>query len=172
MSVTPVPDRVEPPRDADERTSLEVWLEFRRATLAMKCRSLTSEQLARRAVPPSGLSLVGLVRHLTELERAYFRRGFAGEQVPWLHGDPADPGSWADFSGASAETAAADLAIWREECARSRVVAAMAPSLDGHAVGDPAVTLRWTMVKMIQEYARHNGHADLLRECIDGAVCE
>ncbi len=77
-----------------------------------------------------------------------------------------------DFSGASAETAAADLEVWREECARSRAVAATAPSLDSHAAGDPAVTLRWTLVKMIQEYARHNGHADLLRECIDGAVGE
>ena len=172
MSVAPVPERAEPPRDADERTSLEVWLEFHRATLAMKCRGLTPEQLARRAVPPSGLSLVGLVRHLAELERAYFRRGFAGEQVPWLHGDPSDPGSWVDFSGASAETAAVDLGVWREECARSRAVAARVPSLDGHAAGGPAVTLRWTMVKMIQEYARHNGHADLLRECIDGAVGE
>jgi len=161
-----------PPRDADERTSLEVWLEFHRATLAMKCRGLSPEQLARRAVPPSGLSLAGLVRHLAELERAYFRRGFAGEEVAWMHGDPAGPGSWRDFSDASAETAAADLEAWRDECARAREVAAAVPSLDGLAAGDPAVTLRWTMVKMIQEYARHNGHADLLRECIDGAVGE
>ena len=89
-----------------------------------------------------------------------------------MHGDPAGPGSWRDFSGASAETAAADLEAWREECARARAVAAAVPSLDGLAAGDPAVTLRWTLVKMIQEYARHNGHADLLRECIDGAVGE
>lgn len=172
MSVPPAPERIEPPRDADERTSLEVWLEFHRATLAMKCRGLTPEQLARRAVPPSGLSLLGLVRHLAELERAYFRRGFGGEAVPWLHGDPADPGSWVDFSGASAQTAAADLQAWREECSRARAVTAAAPSLDSPAAGDSSVTLRWTMVKMIQEYARHNGHADLLRECIDGTVGE
>jgi hypothetical protein len=161
-----------PPPDADERTSLEVWLEFHRATLAMKCRGLSPEQLARRAVPPSGLSLAGLVRHLAELERAYFRRGFAGEEVGWMHGDPTGPGSWRDFSEASAETAAADLEAWRAECARARAVAAAVPSLDGLSAGDPGVTLRWTMVKMIQEYARHNGHADLLRECIDGAVGE
>jgi hypothetical protein len=165
-------DRVEPPRDADERTSLEVWLEFHRATLAMKCRGLSPEQLARRAVPPSKLSLLGLVRHLAELERAYFRRGFGGEAVPRLHGSPDDPGSWTDFSGATAATAGADLEAWREECTRARAAAAAAPSLDSPAAGDPTVTLRWTMVKMIQEYARHNGHADLLRECIDGAVGE
>ena len=86
MNSDGVAGRVAPPRDADERTSLEVWLEFHRATLAMKCRGLSPEQLARRAVPPSGLSLLGLVRHLAELERAYFRRGFGGEAVPWLHG--------------------------------------------------------------------------------------
>jgi hypothetical protein len=168
----PAAERIEPPRDADERTSLEVWLEFHRATLAMKCRGLTPEQMARRAVPPSDLSLLGLVRHLAELERAYFRRGFAGEEVAWMYGDPAHPGSWADFSAASAGTAAADLEAWREECARARAVVAAAPALDAHAAGEPAVTLRWTMVKMIQEYARHNGHADLLRECLDGAVGE
>ena len=172
MSGAPGLERREPPRDADERTSLEVWLEFHRATLAMKCRGLTPEELARRAVPPSGLSLLGLVRHLAELERAYFRRSFAGEDTPWLHGDPADPDVWEDFSGASADTAATDLEVWRAESARSRAVAAAAPSLDSHATADAAVTLRWTMVKMIQEYARHNGHADLLRECIDGVTGE
>ncbi|MBM3696460.1 MAG: DinB family protein [Actinobacteria bacterium] len=172
MSGGPGLERREPPGDADERTSLEVWLEFHRATLAMKCRGLDAEQLARRAVPPSPLSLLGLVRHLAELERAYFRRGFAGEEIGWLHGDPEEPDSWSDFSGAAPATAAADLETWREECDRARRVAAAAPSLDSHAAGDAASTLRWTMVKMIQEYARHNGHADLLRECIDGAVGE
>lgn len=165
-------ERLEPARDADERTSLEVWLEFHRATLAMKCRGLTAEQLARRAVPPSGLCLLGLVRHLAEMERHYFRRSFSGEGLPWLHGDPADPGVCRDFEGASSATAEADVEVWRAECARSRLVTAAAPSLDSQAAGDAAVTLRWTMVKMIQEYARHNGHADLLRECIDGAVGE
>jgi len=172
VSKGPAFPRLEPPGDADERTSLEVWLEFHRATLAMKCRDLTPEQLARRAVPPSGLSLLGLVRHLAELERHYFRRSFAGEEVPWLHGDPSRPEAWRDFSGAEPGTAAADLAAWREECALSRRAGAAAPSLDSHAAADAAVTLRWTMVKMIQEYARHNGHADLLRERIDGAVGE
>jgi len=172
VSGVPGLERREPPRDADERTSLEVWLEFHRATLAMKCRGLTPEEFARRAVPPSGLSLLGLVRHLAELERAYFRRTFAGEEVAWLYGDPADPHSWRDFAGADPADAAADLEVWRSESARSRAVAAAAPSLDSHAAADAAVTLRWTMVKMIQEYARHNGHADLLRECIDGSVGE
>lgn len=171
MSPDPV-ERVEPPRDADERTSLEVWLEFHRATLAMKCRGLGPEQLARRAVPPSELSLLGLVRHLAELERHYFRRMFAGEEVAWLFGDPRGRGAWHDFSGAGPAGAADDLEAWRAECARSRQVAAAARALEAHAAGDPSVTLRWTMVKMIQEYARHNGHADLLRECIDGAVGE
>ena len=165
-------ERREPPHDADERTSLEVWLEFHRATLAMKCRGLTPEQLARRAVPPSGLSLLGLVRHLAELERDYFRRSFAGEDLPRLHGDTSDPDAWRDFAGADPADAAVDLEVWRAESARSRAVAAAAPSLDSHATADATVTLRWTMVKMIQEYARHNGHADLLRECIDGAVGE
>jgi len=171
VSTAPV-ERAEPARDADERTSLEVWLEFHRATLAMKCRDLTPEQLARRAVPPSGLSLLGLVRHLAEMERHYFRRAFGGEDLPWLYGDPSDFAAWRDFDGAEPGSAEADLARWRAECAAARSVAAASGALDAHAAGDPAVTLRWTMVKMIQEYARHNGHADLLRECIDGRVGE
>jgi hypothetical protein len=164
--------RVEPPKDADERTSLEVWLEFHRATLAMKCRGLSAEQLARRAVPPSNLSLLGLVRHLAEQERHYFRRSFAGEEIPWVYGEPGGADGGQDFQGAAAATAEADLEAWRRECAHSRAVVAAAPSLDAHAAGDRAVTLRGTMVKVIQEYARHNGHADLLRECLDGAVGE
>jgi hypothetical protein len=164
-------ERVEPPRDADERPMLEAWLEYHRATLALKCDGLSTEQLAERAVPPSTLSLLGLVRHMAEVERSWFRRTMAGEEAPPLYYSDNDPDG--DFDRVDGADPNHDFAVWEAECDRARGVVAAAPTLalvgrrqrDG---GD--VTLRWVLVHMIEEYARHNGHADLLRQSIDGSV--
>jgi uncharacterized damage-inducible protein DinB len=111
-----------PPLNADERTTLESWLDFQRATLAMKCEGLDDEQAAAASVPPSAFTLTGLVQHMAEVERNWFRRVLAREQALPIYDPQAD------------------------------------------------VNLRWIYIHMIEEYARHNGHADLLRERIDGTT--
>jgi uncharacterized damage-inducible protein DinB len=115
-----------PPLNTDERTTLESWLDFHRATLARKCEGLDDEQAASASAPPSGLTMTGLVQHMAEVERNWFRRVLAGEPARTL----TDTGRFLDQD----------------------------------------VNLRWIYVHMIEEYARHNGHADLLRERIDGAT--
>ncbi|GHA92899.1 DinB family protein [Streptomyces termitum] len=165
-------DRIPVPHaGADERTTLTAMLQFQRDTLALKCAGLTPEQLRERAVPPSGLSLLGLVRHAAEVERSWFRTVLAGEESrsPWT-----PPGSTgrADFDVEDAD-AEADLAVWRAECARSRAVVDAAASLDDTGrLGDAAYSVRYVLAHMIEEYARHNGHADLLRERLDGETGE
>jgi uncharacterized damage-inducible protein DinB len=163
------PNRIDPPYVAGERAMLESWLEYHRATLAWKCEGLDDAQLRERAVPPSPLSLLGLVRHMADVERNWFRRVLGGEDVPgiyWTDGDP--DGDFNDVDTAEVQEA---FATWRSECEHARRNAAAADSLDvtGQRRGE-AVTLRWILVHMVEEYARHNGHADFLRERIDGAV--
>ncbi|MEO6712481.1 MAG: DinB family protein [Mycobacteriales bacterium] len=163
----------EPAYILDERTMLENWLDYHRATLAWKCEALTPEQLCERSVPPASMSLAGLVRHLAEVERGWFRRTLGGEDAPAIYysdepgGDPDG-----DFNGASPDTVLADIALWRAEIDLARAQAAAHPSLDdtGRKRTGEEVSLRWIYVHMIEEYARHNGHADFLRERIDGAV--
>ncbi len=163
--------RTTPPCVAGERESLERWLDFHRATLLMKCQRLTGEQLARQAVPPSSLSLLGLVRHMAEVERAWFRRRFAGETgLGYLYCSDEFPDGEFDHAGAAG--AEADLAVFARECELARIAAA-GRSLDEtfmHEHDGAPVDLRWVYVHMIEEYARHNGHADLLREQIDGVT--
>ena len=167
----PEVDRTDPPPIAGERESLDSWLDFHRATLLMKCQGLTGEQLARRAVPPSSLSLLGLVRHMAEVERAWFRRRFAGDaELDYLYCSDDYPDG--DFDLADAASAEADLAALTRECELARAAAA-GRSLDDtfvHQLRGITMDLRWVYVHMIEEYARHNGHADLLREQIDGAT--
>jgi hypothetical protein len=163
--------RTEPSREADERSTLTGFLQYQRETLAMKSAGLTTEQLRERAVPPSDLSLLGLVRHMAEVERGWFRNVLNGEnsQRRW----PRKPGGeHADFDVDTADPGEA-FEIWHEECARSRDIMDAAESLDitGH-YGDEAFSLRYILTHMIEEYARHNGHADLLRERIDGTTGE
>ncbi|MEV5707749.1 DinB family protein [Actinoallomurus sp. NPDC052274] len=154
---------------ADERASAEAWLDHHRRTLLWKCGGLTAEQLKRRSVEPSGLSLLGLVRHMAEVERDWFRYRFAGERPGYLYCTDDDLNAEFDVSGADA---AADLAAYAREIQLVREVTA-GRSLDETFL-DPRrgveMTLRWVYALMIQEYARHNGHADLLRERIDGAI--
>jgi uncharacterized damage-inducible protein DinB len=168
--IAPDVDRLPAPYLADEATMLADWLDWHRATLLSKCSGLTAERLAVRAVPPSGLSLLGLVRHLAEVERAWFRRRFAGEDVPYLFSDEDNPDG--EFDDADPATAAADLAVLRREIELARAAVA-GRSLDEtfwHSHRAAEISLRWVFVHMIEEYARHNGHADLLREHLDGST--
>ncbi|MGH9067122.1 MAG: DinB family protein [Acidimicrobiales bacterium] len=164
-------ERVDPPYQADERAMLVAWLDWHRATLARKCEGLSGDQLRSRAVPPSALSLLGLVRHMAEVERAWFRRGVEQEDIGyrWIRGDDED----ADFNVGDQSSVEEGFAAWTEEIARARAVVAAAPSLEAtferHRDRDE-ISLRWVLVHMVEEYARHNGHADLLRERIDGAT--
>jgi uncharacterized damage-inducible protein DinB len=161
--------RAEPPLEAPEREMLTAWLDYHRTTLAWKCEGLTDEQLRQRAVPPSTLSLLGLVRHMAEVERSWFLRVLNGEDAPPRYYTDANPdGEFDDVQDADVAEA---FASWREDCERARERVAAAPSLDatGERRGE-LFSLRWILVHMIEEYARHNGHADLLREKIDGSV--
>jgi len=147
---------------------LESWLQFHRATLAMKCDGLSDEQLRDRAAPPSSLSLLGLVRHMADVELNWFRRVLSGEDAPGLFWSEANPdGEFNDVDGASVEEG---FTRWREECANARQVAGRMSLDDTGVRRGERVSLRWVFVHMIEEYARHNGHADLLRERIDGVT--
>jgi uncharacterized damage-inducible protein DinB len=149
---------------------LQAFLDWQRETLLYKCAGLTGEQLAERAVPPSHLSLLGLVRHMTEVERVWFRQRFAGEPVEFPFGDEAD----ADFERVDPARAAADYARLTEEFKLADAAVANA-SLDDtliHERTNQVISLRMVYLHMIEEYARHLGHADLLRERIDGATGE
>ncbi len=166
------------PRLGDERTTLVEALRCQRLTLEMKCQGLDAEAMARRAVEPSTMSLLGLVRHLAEIERATFRVMLAGQLVPRLYCSDGDRDG--DFDGAVAdpEVVARAWQAWREEVDFATSFVAAAPSLDvtgddplnQHGSGGGAMSLREALVGMITEYARHMGHADLLRERIDGRV--
>jgi uncharacterized damage-inducible protein DinB len=166
-----VTDRARPAQNAGEREMLTGWLEHHRGILVWKCEDLTAEQLRRRAVPPSSLSLLGLVRHMAEVERGWFRAVFLGEDVPDLYDRSADED--ADFNDVDQADPAAAFDDFEKECVASRLVLAQAASLDelskrpSERTGQPW-SLRWIVTHMIEEYARHNGHADLLRERVDG----
>jgi uncharacterized damage-inducible protein DinB len=164
-------ERLMPPLNADERTTLEGWLDFHRATLAIKCAGLDDAQAATTSVPPSGFTLTGLVQHMAEVERNWFRRVLAGEQVPPIYDPQADPrGPDGGFELSEGATLHAALTTWQAEVTHAREHCA-ARSLSGTGrFMDQDVSLRWIYVHMIEEYARHNGHADLLREHIDGTT--
>lgn len=159
-----------PPLVGDERAILTAFLDWHRTTFELKCSGVPVERLSERGVPPSRLSLHGLVRHLAGVERWWFRLQYAGEDVPMLYYSDDDPDQ--DFETLDGDVTEA-LAVWRAECDRSREIVAASPSLDRTGIqrssGQP-VSLRRILVHMIAEYARHNGHADLLRERIDGAA--
>ena len=164
----PTVQRDEPPRDGDERAMLVAWLDYYRATMLHKCAGLTGEQLAIRSCPPSPMSLSGLVRHLTEMERVYAHR-LADRDLPLLYCTQASPDG--DFEDVSAGAARDDLDIFAAHCARSREIMADLRLTDAFGRSE-RYTLRWVYLYLIKEYARHLGHADLLRERVDGAVGE
>ena len=148
---------------------LEGWLDYHRATLLTKCAGLTAEQLKRRAVEPSNLSLLGLVRHMALVERSWFRERAAGEDVPWLYSTVGNED--ADFDDVDDADAEADYATYLAELEAVRATAAKLSLEHEFATSrTPAISVRWVYLHMIEEYARHNGHADLLRERIDGTT--
>jgi uncharacterized damage-inducible protein DinB len=150
----------------DERGTLLEYLRRYRLTLEMKCADLEAEQLAQRSVPPSTMSLLGLIRHLSDVERNWFRRELAREDVPKLYATADDRD--ADFHGATADPAVVEeaWATWRAEVAFAERFVARTEDLA--TTGRTGVQLRDVLVHMIEEYARHCGHADFLRERIDG----
>ncbi|MFE9673735.1 DinB family protein [Streptomyces sp. NPDC006259] len=164
--------RTEPAQNADERTMLEGWLDYHRQTLAHKCEGLTDAQLRTASVPPSELSLLGLVRHMAEVERHWFRRVLVDDGAAPIHYDDEDPDG--DFHLTEKDTWQEAYATWQAEIGIARRNAAEL-RLDELSRGRSASTgepfnLRWIYTHMIEEYARHNGHADLLRECVDGVT--
>jgi uncharacterized damage-inducible protein DinB len=163
-------ERTGPPSTGPEREMLRAFLDFHRATLAMKCEGLTDDQLREQSSPPSALSLLGLVRHMAEVERTWFRRVINGEDVPLIWSDAGDFQAAYDAGQASSAEA---FRAWHEEIDLARSIEREASSLDvtGYqARWEEHVSLRLVMMHMMHEYARHNGHADFLREAIDGTV--
>ncbi|WP_051804177.1 DinB family protein [Streptomyces griseus] len=169
---TAAPERVWPAFTTGERQALEQWLDYHRGTLAVKCSGLTDEQLRTASVPPSDLNLLGLVRHMAEVERGWFRKVLGGEEAPWLYATEEDNDR--DIHTAEGDTYEEAYATWQAEIAHARELAAK-HSLDDlgagphHRTGE-LINLRWIYLHMIEEYARHNGHADLIRERVDGAT--
>ena len=161
-------DRPRIPRVAAEREALTAYLDYYRSTLEMKCRGVTPAQARARSVPPSTLSLHGVVRHLAGVERWWFQQNFERRDVPFLFFTADNPDL--DFEPPADADFAADLETWRTECAVSRGI------VNAHDLNDTArpldwyedIDLRWLMLRMIAEYAQHCGHVDLLREGIDG----
>jgi uncharacterized damage-inducible protein DinB len=155
----------------DERATLIEFLRGQRLTLQLKCAGLDAAQLASRSIEPSTMSLLGLVRHLADVERKWFRQRFAGQDAPTRYQSESEPDR--DFDGAVADQAVVDEAwdAWRDEVAFAeqftRETDLSFVGRDG--AGNP-ISLRELLVHMIEEYARHNGHADLLRERIDGRI--
>jgi uncharacterized damage-inducible protein DinB len=175
MTFTSPTKRSEPPEVADERESLTTWLDYHRDTLLWKLEGLDDEQL-RRPMVPSGLTLLGLVKHLTAVEHSWFVVTFAGTGEPELFESEDDRDL--DFHVQEDETTEATVNGYLRACERSREVVAAAASLDetfrfvdpGWPRDGQPGDLRWILVHMIEETARHNGHADIIRELIDGAT--
>lgn len=158
--------RAEEPFLGDERTMLDAVLQYHRETLLLKCAGLTSEQLKLRVVEPSSLTLLGLVRHLAEVELTWFRLRFAGLDVCYHYyreGSPDD-----DFDDLDTADAAADLATFADEVRLARETVAHRSLDDTFVHLDAERSLRFVYLRLIAEYARHNGHADLIRQRIDG----
>jgi len=167
------PSRPVLPRHGDERTQLTAWLDYYRATLLMKCDGLRLEQLTARPVATSALTLLGLLRHMAAVEQYWFEDILEGRDVQWYIDNEEDPD--ADFNDLSALSLMEVADMFDRACVTSRDIVAQR-SLDDSATRDNAawggekVDTRWVMIHMIEEYARHVGHADFLRELIDGAT--
>ncbi|MFC7303561.1 DinB family protein [Streptomyces monticola] len=164
-------ERTMPPLNADDRTGLASWLDFYRATLVQKCEGLDERQLREASAPPSTMTLLGLVQHMAEVERNWFRRVLAQEDAPPIFDPEAGTeGHDGGFDLADDATYEKAHAIWEAETARARENCAARGLDDTSPFMGGRVTLRWIYTHMIGEYARHCGHADLIRERIDGAT--
>ncbi|MGI8721553.1 MAG: DinB family protein [Geodermatophilaceae bacterium] len=162
--------RSDPPRRGSERPLLDGWLDYHRDTLLRKCEGLSEEQLKTRSCEPSTLTLLGLVRHMAEVESWFNNDPVDGAVAPIFYSD-ADPDG--DFDRLEDAVVADDVATFRRCVERSRAFCARTEDLDailGRSRSGEDISLRWIYLHMIEEYARHNGHADLLRERIDGAT--
>jgi uncharacterized damage-inducible protein DinB len=157
----------EGPMTGADRPILEGYLAWHRATLLNVCAGLTGEQLAARPVPPSTLSLLGLVRHMAKVERIWLRQRVAGQDVPPLHGGPGDD---TDFHRADAACAERDVQTLLEEWRLGDEAVAAVPFTHEIDMRGETMSLRMVYVHLIGEYARHNGHADLLRQVLDGVT--
>jgi uncharacterized damage-inducible protein DinB len=175
MFIDPDKDpRTDPPGQGSELATLTGFLDWYRKTLELKCSGLDAEALARRSVEPSSMSLLGLVRHMADVERGWFRWFMSGQDAPELFSSEEDPDG--DWDGARPDPALVEQAwrAWREEVAFAEQFVAAAPGLELTGKREDRwrgqLSLRWVLTHMVEEYARHIGHADLLRERIDGAV--
>jgi uncharacterized damage-inducible protein DinB len=166
MTTWPTPSRPNTPKRTDERTSLETWLDFHRTTLLMKCAGLSPDRLAERSCPPSRLSLLGLLRHMTEVETWF--HDFDGQPRTLFFGTETEPE--ADFEALDPARADDDRVAFLASVDRARAAVAGRDLDELSPVRQVPTSLRWVFQHMIEEYARHNGHADLLRERIDGAT--
>jgi hypothetical protein len=162
-------DRAPEPGNASERELLLGWLAFHRDALASKCDGLVADQLVARPALPSELSLLGLVRHLTEMERVYLVHALAGGTLRLVYCTDEAPD--ADIVGLTPEMVPESMAGWLAERARADAFLSATGPIGALSAGNRR-SVRWNLVKLIQEYARHNGHADILRERIDGATGE
>ncbi|MCX4529045.1 MULTISPECIES: DinB family protein [unclassified Streptomyces] len=172
MTITSGSQRTEPSTTANERDMLDGWLDYHRATLVWKCEGLADAQLRQAVLAPSELSLLGLVRHMAEVERYWFREIMLGEELPELYCTREDPDG--DFHFSEEDTYADAERVWQTEVELARQAAAGRPlelesRAESHHRGE-VFSLRWVYTHMIEEYARHNGHADLLREQLDGST--
>ncbi len=157
------------PRSGDERSTLLAFLEWQRETLARKCAGLAPDQLRMRSAEPSTLSLLGLVRHMADVERGWFRVTLAGEELPERYSTDDDVDG--DFNHVDTADVDEAFASWHEECGRADdIISRRALDATGKQRTGREVSMRWILNHMIEEYSRHNGHADLLRERIDGAT--
>jgi uncharacterized damage-inducible protein DinB len=157
------------PRNGDERSTLLAFLEWQRETLARKCAGLAPDQLRIRSAEPSTLSLLGLVRHMADVERGWFRRTLAGEEVAERYS--LDDDIDGDFNNVDTADVDEAFASWHEECGLAdEIISRRALDATGKQRTGREVSMRWILNHMIEEYSRHNGHADLLRERIDGAT--
>jgi hypothetical protein len=162
--------RVAEPVDSDERTLLLGWLAFHRDALAAKCAGLSDAQLVERSAAPSSLSLLGLVRHMAEMERVYGVWGnCCHSQLVWVWGTYDEGGPDHDFD-CDASQVSASMRAWRDEKAGTDGVLRRLDLDDSRGANGRSV--RWNLQKLVGEYARHNGHADLIRERIDGVTGE
>jgi Protein of unknown function (DUF664) len=163
----PTPDPVEGSTTDDERAMLDTYLRWQRTNLLNICAGLTASQLGSRPLPPSTLSLLGLVRHLAKVERVWFRQRIAGEDVPALHGGPGSP---VDFEDGRVDEARREIEGLREEWQRAEDAVAGVSLDHTFSFRDETWSVRMVYLHMIGEYARHNGHADLIRERLDGVT--
>ncbi|MGH3646047.1 MAG: DinB family protein [Micromonosporaceae bacterium] len=173
--------RPEPPLEGDEVATLLGFLDYQRATLEWKCRGLSDEQL-RVALPPTSMTLGGMLKHLAWVEDYWYTKTIVGEPMPepWASVDWKADSDW-EWHSAADDTGDELRALWADRVKRSRaVVDARLGQVEVEALresysawgGQGRVSLRWVLVHMIEEYARHNGHADLIRESIDGQTGE